>query len=447
MSGYEKVRELAKETGAKIPDLLAMARQNDPFFMGSPAQVRDGEWFAGLWEEYSFHHGVHLRRVHYRHVSNPEATGPNGEPYNNTENHWNTLCNAGKYARYLGLVDPDAFVDRRNPEPHIYMFAPESEPGWEYSFEEWSLPEIPTRLPTYLDMPEFYATGYDYEPGLQRYHLEVWCEKSTMDDELMPLCEEHATNLITGVGEMSITSIRHLLARVAELGKPCRLLYISDFDPAGGSMPVAVARKIEHEIGEMPLSDIRLQHLILTAAQARDYELPRTPIKEKEKRRDKFEALHGEGATELDALEALRPGELARLVEETIQDYRDPHLPRRVRTTAREAQEELESGAEIALGGSSAELSRVRSEVEAIARSYEQRLAALDAELQAELEPYRERVESLRLAVQEALDDFEPLLPELPEPSAAPETDGWLFDSARDYMDQLVHYKRHQRGE
>lgn len=449
MSGYEKIRALSKDTGLKIPDLIAMARQNDPFFAGSPAQSRMAEWFASLWEDFGFSTGVHLRRVHYRLVSEHAPTDPNGKPYENTEGCWHTLCEAGKYARHLGLVDPAAFVDRRNPEPHIYMNPLESEPGWEYFFPEWCLPEIPTRLSTMLDMPELYATGYEYEDALQPYHVEVWCEKSTMNSELLPVCARQAANLVTGVGEMSITSVVELLRRVRSLGKPTRVLYISDFDPAGASMPVAVARKIEYGVAEYAESadaNVRLDPLILTADQARKYELPRTPIKAGEKRRGKFEAINGTGAVELDALEALHSGEFARIVEEAIQKFRDPGLPREVSATEDQAQGVLQDHAADVLDVPSGELAEARLEIAAIARGYEDRLAALNADLQSELEPYRERIEPLRQAIQIALGAAEPDLPELPEPETPSEPDGWLFDSGRDYFDQLSAYKARQGG-
>lgn len=449
MTGYESLKQLSKQSGCRIPDLIALARQNDPFFVGSPAQVRAAGWFADLWERFGFSTGVHLRRVHYRLVSEPAPVGPNGKPYENTEGCWKALCEAGKHARHLGLVDPAAFVDRRNPEPYIYMNEPENEPEWEYLFGEWSLPEIPTTLPTMLGTPDLYVTGYEYEDALQPYHAEVWCEKSTMNDVLLPVCARQAANLVTGVGEMSITSVVGLLSRVRELDKPCRILYISDFDPAGASMPAAVARKIEYGLAEYAGSadaDVRLDPLILTADQAREYELPRTPIKEDEKRKDKFEAINGAGGTELDALEALYPGELARIVEEAIQDFRDPGLWYKASQTEEDAQEALRAHASGVWEAEAAELARIRGEVQEIARSYEDRLEALNAELQAELEPYRERTAPLRQAIQTALDDMEPDLPGLPEPDTVPETDGWLFDSGRGYFDQLSAYKTHQNG-
>ncbi|KXK20468.1 MAG: hypothetical protein UZ15_CFX003001693 [Chloroflexi bacterium OLB15] len=65
-----------------------------------------------------------------------------------------------------------------------------------------------------------------------------------MNDVLLPLCGQYRVNLVTGVGEMSITSVLELTRRMN--GKPVRIFYVSDFDPAGQSMPCAVARKVEY---------------------------------------------------------------------------------------------------------------------------------------------------------------------------------------------------------
>ena len=81
-------------------------------------------------------------------------------------------------------------------------------------------------------------------------------------------------------------------------------------------MPKAVARKVEFTIAKFGLDvDLQLIPLVLTPDQCRQYRLPRTPIKDTEKRKDKFEQTFGVGATELDAMEALYPGELAKLAE------------------------------------------------------------------------------------------------------------------------------------
>ena len=53
-----------------------------------------------------------------------------------------------------------------------------------------------------------------------------------------------------------------------------------------------------------------------------------------------------------------------------------------------------------------------------------------------------ERLQTLQQAVTEKLDALEPNLPPLPESEATPEDVGWLFDSRRDYLEQLRHYKQ-----
>ncbi len=52
-----------------------------------------------------------------------------------------------------------------------------------------------------------------------------------------------------------------------------------------------------------------------------------------------------------------------------------------------------------------------------------------------------ERLKVLQQAVAEKLASLEPELPPLPEGISNPDDDGWLFDSRRDYMEQLRHYK------
>jgi len=60
--------------------------------------------------------------------------------------------------------------------------------------------------------------------------------------------------------------------------------------------------------------------------------------------------------------------------------------------------------------------------------------------------PLEEVLDALRQAVQEKAADFEPDLPDRPEPRT--EINGaeseWLFDAERDYLDQLEHYKAHK---
>src|SRR5215208_2377836 len=152
---YARVKALAKELGCRVPDLLVLARGNDPFYVGTPAQVAQAEWFAELWERFGSPSGVHLRRLHYRIVGLREPLSMHdGRPYLNTEGCWEYLNYASKYARILELVDPKVLVDHRNPAARIYMERNplrDSEVGWEHVWDGeeeylWQLPEIRTDL-------------------------------------------------------------------------------------------------------------------------------------------------------------------------------------------------------------------------------------------------------------------------------------------------------------
>ncbi len=312
------------------------------------------------------------------------------------------------------------------------------------------MPHIPVDLTLDLDwaLPHHEVSGYSYSEARQPYHLEVWVEKSTMDDVLIPICSRFGVNLVTGLGFMSITSVIELLQRVAQADKPGRIFYISDFDPAGDGMPTAVARQIEfwldtcgHEL------DIKLNPIALTQDQVQQYRLPRIPVKDSDRRKASFEERYGQGAVELDALEALHPGELARLVQEQILQFRDAELADKLEQAREEAHEELATAWHEWIQPYRGRLDDLQERIGAIVERYQGQLRELSGAMDGELEPYREELNSLRQAIQGELDELEVDLPELPEPQADPQEDGWLFDSHRDYFEQLVVYKARKGGE
>jgi hypothetical protein len=80
---YEDIKALARSRGCNIPDLIVLARNNDPFFCGTLAHRRDAEWFVWRWNKlgYTGRTGVHLRAIHYRLVSqDPPHMMPDGSP-------------------------------------------------------------------------------------------------------------------------------------------------------------------------------------------------------------------------------------------------------------------------------------------------------------------------------------------------------------------------------
>lgn len=457
---YESIREEAKSTGCRVEELLALTKANDPFYSEMPFRVRDGTWFAGIWRMLGEPTGAHLRRLHYQLVSqHPPVEMADGSAYQNTEVCWQALNTASRNARYLGLISPTALEDHRSPRPLLYATARETpEPRWELDKPLFWL--SPPRLPT-LDLaiehdlavdlapPEPVVWGYDYEQADQPYHLEIWIEKSTMTDVLLPVCRELGVDLVVGVGYLSVTRVVEMIRRVADQGKPARIFYLSDHDPSGENMPVQVARQVEFWLPEIAgAAEIMLQPLVLTAEQAARYALPRTPIKASHTAKDGFEARHGAGAVELDALEALHPGELARLVREAIAPYVDEDLAERLGDAESEADDAITTAWNEATEAARAELDAIAAEAEAIIAPYREQVREIAARLEAAIAPLNVRVEGVWHAMQDKTQALEVQLPERPEPESEPPDDewDWLFDSSRGYDDQLAYYKERRPG-
>jgi len=459
---YERIKDLAKIGGKRVNDLLALAPGNDPFYIGRPADMTAARWFADLLQSSGLDsvEALHLRRVHYRLVAAADVLMPTGAAYENTDSCWKYLCNAGKYARVLGYVNEDSFVDRRNPDPiiNVNYTGDGGHPGYWVASAD-GLPQLPSlpelNIPDIeIDWPCLLANRFE----ARQYHVEVWAEKTTMNDELIPICGRHRVNLITGMGEMSWPAVLNFLKRVRRSAMPARILYISDYDPAGLGMPISIARKIEfaqYNRPEFAGLDVRLQPIILTADQVKQYDLPRTPVKDTDLRKDNWQSTHGQGAVELDALEALRPGTFADIVARAISLYRDRGLQNKAEEVWAKFQEYLDQVEEDAIAHLAGDMVAIEGEYDALADD----LAGLRDELAAAVEPFRsaleehaarlaelnERALTLQWKVKDALDvaEVDTSDYEIPRPNL-PAEDGMLFASGRDYFDQLDMYKSYR---
>jgi hypothetical protein len=424
---YDDIKALAAELDRPARTLIALSDVNDPFYIG-PARQRDAEWFAAIWAQLTPDKGIHIRRLHYRLVSTTTFTLPNGQKYENTEECDKKLGDASLGARYLDLVPADWFDDRRNPDPIINLTNVAAGPDYGIICSD---PDAEVQS---ADMPSLPQLALNAPIIEQHYHVEIWCEKTTMNDVLAPLARRYGTNLITGMGELSLTACVNVVERAQASSRPVRVMYVSDFDPKGYDMPVSVARKIEHRLALKGLElDIQVRPIALTEEQCREYELPRVPNNEHGSAR--FEARFGEGRTELDALEALHPGELHRIVEAEILRYFDADLDARVEATASDIQEEFDGLNEEVHAEHEAEIAELQASWRRITEENNRRI-----------EQWREKAKPLWDAVALSLGERSPDLDDVewPEPEDGDEDDDPLFDSGRDYIVQMARYKRHQ---
>ena len=283
-------------------------------------------------------------------------------------------------------------------------------------------------------MPAPSVTGYGYETADQPVLVEVWVEKSTMNDILEPLCDRLGVHLtVDAKGYESITHSIELLRRAE--GYPARkavVLYVSDNDPAGGNMPVAVARQCQFWAAKLKSdgkleagTEVFVHPIVLTDEQVAEFGLPKTT----------------DGKTELDALEALRPGELARIVEAEVEAWRDPELVRELARAETDAQEQVTQDWDNATGELFDELAAIRTEAEAIIAEYQPAINELNRRLR---EGPGQRLASLAQRTVEIADDGEWHLPDRPEPEDPEVPEDILYDSNRHWLDQLQAYRAHR---
>ena len=163
--------------------------------------------------------------------------------------------------------------------------------------------------------------------------------------------------------------------------------------------------------------------------------MPRTPIKESERRRGAFEDRYGEGATELDALEALQQEALAEIVRAAIGRYYDAELGARVAKAEKELRAVLAKREQAVADAHRWELDALEHEYAEIERDFAERVVG-----------YAERHRAVWQAISEELDAERPDLDNypMPEPLEGDELPDALYDSGRDYLEQLEVYKRHQ---
>lgn len=433
MTPYERTKQLRKLHGMKLPDVLAMSSTNDPFNVGSRADVRVAEWFTAMWDGHA-RPGMHLRRLHYAMLSTGEIVDVNGDRYVNDARCWQGLQIAAKKARALGLVDPEDVHDARNPAPIVNVVhrpAPDVAVHvdvWSYDHE---LPAIKITSPTMAQFPGPYVYGFDYDKGDQPVLVEVWAEKSTVDDVVAPVCAMYGVNYVSGKGYSSITGNVALLRRARESGRPVRVFYISDFDRAGNAMPVSVARWAEFfRETYAPDVDFKLTPLLLTADQVAEYNLPAAP---------------DSGAVELDALEALHPGVLRQLLVDAIAPYFDQRLHSRLALGHREATRDAEQQWADHTTELRGRHDLAAAELADIVASYQAEVDTLAERMRADLAPIEDTLRNLRHAIGSAVRTFGPKICARPKPQIdVPEEDDWLYVSSRTYFDQIEHYRRHK---
>jgi hypothetical protein len=319
------LEDTAATEGLPMKALTVLATQHDPFRVDTPAGHRDGAWLAGVVAELGITRRIHLRGLHYAitmHTS--PITKPNGERYINDDANWYWLQNGpAKDARWLGYLPFDQVTDERNTPPVTRIWTP-AEP-WPYLDMDVDIevPDVEDLMPT---------VGISDFRGAQPFKLVLFGEKSSLADVLGPVATDYQADLYLPTGEISDTLMWQMASIGAQDGRPMVVVCFSDADPAGWQMPLSIARKLQAlKAGWFPDLEYQVHRGGLHPDQVGEHGLPSSPLKETERRADRWRAAMGIDQTEIDALTtpAMAPT-LRRIARAALDPFYDHTLTERV---------------------------------------------------------------------------------------------------------------------
>jgi hypothetical protein len=343
INGFGVLRSILEgarlEIDCSLNDLTVLSAQVDPYRLDTPSGHRDGKWLVDqLDRAIGRRRRIHFRGIHYVLVSSTSIIKPNGEIYRNTDDDWTWLVNvAGKASRWLGYIDFERIIDNRNAEPFICHKARLKPRALVSIGVDVAIPDIADLEPTPI------AEGF--EPR-QEYHFVIFGEKASLEDVALPIARAKQADLYLPTGEISDTLLYRIAKDAVTDGRPMVLFTLADCDPAGRQMSVSIGRKLQ-AFRDLLFPKLRFEvvPIALTVEQVGELGLPSTPLKETEKRGDRWKAAFGIEQTEIDALATLRPNVLREIVEAAFDPYFDRTLEGRVREAKtewlREAQEAI----------------------------------------------------------------------------------------------------------
>ena len=422
MQQFNNLRDVLDAQGGSLKDLTVLAPANDPFRVDTESGHRDGAWLANTLTGLGVTGQRHLRGLHYILVGGG-VTKPNGSPYTNTETDWIWLgSKAAKAARWLRYIPFNQIVDQRNDEPIIRRWAPSQPEAYVSVDFDVTVPDAQDLTPT-VHLADFNAD--------QPYRLVMVGEKSSLRPVLDPIAVRYQADLYLPTGEISDTQIYQMASDGAHDGRPMVVFYFADCDPSGWQMSISVSRKMQAlialEFGDL---DVEVHRVALTPEQVREYGLPSTPLKDTEKRADKWAAAMGVQQTEIDALASLQPDVLTTLARNAIAPFYDNTLPRRVRAAAEQWQADAQQAITDQSGGE--QFDQLREDAVT-------RLAEVSDRIQEILDDVRIDPDQFDL----------PDLPDLPAAELNGDRPDPLLDSRWDFGEQcrrLIESKRYTNG-
>ncbi len=440
---YESIKELAKEEGCSIKDLLALSQVNDPFYI-APADRKKAEWVTMIWHKEQSG-SIHPRGFHYR-IVDKNYKMPDGTTYLNTEKCWNFLIQGFKYARLLGLISYDKILDHKNvTEEQTGNFS--AHEGVTYinnydgannnlSEDEDSDIFIEEMI---TEIKERFEVQYN-ETLFQPFYIEIWAEKSGIIPGAVA-SRFNATMRPAGGGEFSLDMCHKALTKAQELNKPLIIFLLSDFDPKGNDMPKSISRKIEFMAKERGITAY-MKQICLTKDQCEKYNLPSIPAKNPDgdtqgakayrTHTNNFYNAMGRQTTEINSFMARDEEAYDKELRKVIEPYYDYDMLDKVHDFVEEIYDEIEECIESVINPNkekiinlALKLTKSKEELEEFIEMKKQELGI--GEMESEFETLTTIDENYIISN---------LLVEFPEAETETPTDA-LLDTTRDYLEQI----------
>lgn len=163
----------------------------------------------------------------------------------------------------------------------------------------------------------------------------------SLGDIIEPVARAKQADAYVNTGEISDTRLERIASDAAKDGRPLVVFTLTDCDPSGYQMSVSIARKLQaFKDLFFPQLQFEIVPVALLVEQVRELGLPSTPLKETEKRADRWKSAFGVEQTEIDALATLQPDVLREILERAFDPYWDDTLDERVEAAEAEWNEQ-----------------------------------------------------------------------------------------------------------
>jgi len=153
----------------------------------------------------------------------------------------------------------------------------------------------------------------------QKNCIEIWTEKDAVSNILKRVSQYFHLRLMINRGYSSCSAMKEAFDRLRLSNRKTIILYIGDHDPSGLDM----IRDVDSRLAEFGLDNFEVIHVALTADQIREFSPPPNPAKITDPRSRWYISEFGSESWELDAL---KPGDLERIVRNIAEEYIDLNL-------------------------------------------------------------------------------------------------------------------------